>query len=320
MTTNKMSDSSVIATAPKAREGEIGSIKTGNVQWMYKKNTMVPIGETTRELPSGLYTTAWDRDADCPVPQSITIKTDELFVLPLPVTSKVLFDITSFWENRETYKKYRSTYKRGVLLYGIPGCGKSSIISLLIKELILKHSGVVFVPTTGDQIEWLLRILPQVKEIEPDKKIIVVLEDIDNFIGQDKTYIQTMLLNFLDGMVGCDGVVTIATTNYPEQLQERITNRPSRFDRRYEVGRPNAEVRRFYIESKLKQDDIKSIDIEEIVAKTEGFTIDHLKEYLLSVFVLGYSHEEAYSEVSSILETKVLKNTKDSQVGFKGPR
>ena len=55
-----------------------------------------------------------------------------------------------------------------------------------------------------------------------------------------------------------------------------------------------------------------------MVSKTEGFTIDHLKEYLLSVFVLGYTHEEALEEVMSILGTKTLRNTKkEEQIGFK---
>jgi protein TonB len=60
---------------------------------------------------------------------------------------------------------------------------------------------------------------------------------------------------------GIEGVVYIATTNYPEKLQERITNRPSRFDRRYKVELPNEEIRRAYIQHKLNDDDLKNVDI-----------------------------------------------------------
>ena len=104
-----------------------------------------------------------------------------------------------------------------------------------------------------------------------------MLEDIDSFVGKDGSYSETVLLNFLDGAGSCDGVVTIATTNYPEKLQERITNRPSRFDRRYEVIKPNAETRKFYIENKLQKGDLQRVNIPDLVDKTEGFTIDHLK-------------------------------------------
>ena len=244
---------------------------------------------------------------------------DDLFTLPTPILGRILTDVRAFWKNRDKYERYGSVYKRGILLYGTAGCGKSSVIMLLAKELISKYDGVVFTPQNEDQINWTMRILPKIKEIEPQKRIIIVLEDIDSFVGKDGSFSETVLLNFLDGVGSCDGIITIATTNYPEKLQERIINRPSRFDRRYEIGNPNAETRRFYIENKLKKTDINSIDIEEMVDKTEGFTIDHLKEYLLSIFVLGYSHEEAFMEVSGILGTRVLKNKKEGHVGFSKP-
>jgi len=300
-------------------EDRIGSIKAGYVQWLYQGNKLLPIGKTTPILPPGVYNVKWDSDTQQAVPISKNIDIDELFVLPTSILDRVLNDVRSFWNNRAKYEQYGSVYKRGVLLYGIAGCGKSSVIMLLAKELISKHNGVVFVPQDIDQIRWTMEVLPKIKEIESDKKIIVVLEDIDSFlgnnVGKEGSY-ETMIINFLDGAGSCDGIVTIATTNYPERLQERITNRPSRFDRRYEVGKPNTETRRFYIEHKLQKADLQKINIEEIVSKTEGFTIDHLKEYLLSVFVLGYSHEDAMDEVTEILGTRMLKNTKTEQLGY----
>jgi Cdc6-like AAA superfamily ATPase len=297
----------------------IAAIKSGYVQWLYKGNKLAPIGATTHILPPGVYNTEWDSDMSMGIPISKNIDIDELLVLPTPILDRVLTDVRSFWKNRDKYAKYKSVYKRGILLYGIAGCGKSSVIMLLAKELISNYNGVVFIPQNEDQINWTMKILPHIKDIEPDKRIIVVLEDIDSFVGKDGSWSETLLLNFLDGVGSCDGIVTIATTNYPEKLVERITNRPSRFDRRYEVGKPNAETRRYYIEHKLQRADLSSINVNDLVDKTEGFTIDHLKEYLLSVFVLGYSHDEAFEEVSGILSTRVLKNTKEDPVGFIKP-
>jgi len=54
------------------------------------------------------------------------------------------------------------------------------------------------------------------------------------------------VLNLLDGVKQVDNIIYIATTNYPELLEERILNRPSRFDRRFHIGTPSAEVRKFY--------------------------------------------------------------------------
>jgi len=304
---------------PRLANERISSIKSGYVQWLYKGNLLLPIGKTTPTLPPGVYNAKWDSDTQQSLPISKNIDIDELFILPTPLLMRILMDVRSFWQNRDKYERYGSVYKRGILLYGMTGCGKSSVIMLLAKELISKYNGVVFMPRDYDQLRWTMELLPKVKEIEPEKKIIVVLEDIDSFVGDGNgkgTSIETMLINFLDGAGSCDGIVTIATTNYPEKLQERITNRPSRFDRRYEVGKPNAETRRFYIEHKLKKEDLDNIDIKNIIDKTEGFTIDHLKEYLLSVFVLGYSHEDAMEEVTEILGTRILKNTKQDQIGY----
>ena len=301
------------------RKYVLNSIKSGYTQWLYKGNTMVPIGNSTPVLPAGIYNVKWDSDMQMAVPLSKSVDIDELLILPTPILDRVLVDIRSFWKNKEKYQKYGSVYKRGILLYGLPGCGKSSVIMLLAKELITKYNGVVFTPQNEEQVDFTMKIIPIVKDIEPDKRIIVVLEDIDSFVGKDGSYSETVLLNFLDGAGSCDGVVTIATTNYPEKLQERITNRPSRFDRRYEVIKPNAETRKFYIENKLQKGDLQGINISDLVDKTEGFTIDHLKEYLLSVFVLGYSHEDAMDEVTEILGTRILKNTKQEadKIGYK---
>ena len=301
------------------RKYVLNSIKSGYTQWLYKGNTMVPIGNSTPVLPAGIYNVKWDSDMQMAVPLSKSVDIDELLILPTPILDRVLVDIRSFWKNKEKYQKYGSVYKRGILLYGLPGCGKSSVIMLLAKELITKYNGVVFTPQNEEQVDFTMKIIPVVKDIEPDKRIIVVLEDIDSFVGKDGSYSETVLLNFLDGAGSCDGVVTIATTNYPEKLQERITNRPSRFDRRYEVIKPNAETRKFYIENKLQKGDLQRVNIPDLVDKTEGFTIDHLKEYLLSVFVFGYSHEDAMDEVTEILGTRILKNTKQEtdKIGYK---
>lgn len=296
---------------------ENGCIISDYVQYSVVGRKFTPAKQTSRTLPSGLYNLEWDGRVDLPRAVKMDYNADKLFLLPLPVISSVLRDIQSFWDNEAVYMRYKSLYKRGILLYGIPGCGKSSVIMLLAKTLMDKYGGIVFMPQDINQIRWLMILIPMVKDIEPNKRIIVVLEDIDGHVN-DNSESQTILLNFLDGASCQNGVVTIATTNYPEKLQERITNRPSRFDRRYEVGKPNAEVRAFYIKSKLSAggESIDEPELREIVRLTEGFTIDHIKEYVLSRYVLGYTHEEAFTEVSSI-SNAVLKNTKDGNVGFR---
>jgi SpoVK/Ycf46/Vps4 family AAA+-type ATPase len=118
----------------------------------------------------------------------------------------------------------------------------------------------------------------------------------------------------LDGVKQIEGVVYIATTNYPEKLQERITNRPSRFDRRYKVELPNSEIRRAYIKYKLTDNDIEGINIEEWVEKTEGMSLSHLKEVIISVIVMGRTFEETIGNLEELSERPRIKGS--GNVGF----
>jgi ATP-dependent 26S proteasome regulatory subunit len=168
-----------------------------------------------------------------------------LYQLPSDELTDIIEDIQKFWQRADRYKEYGFLHKRGILLYGDPGMGKSGIIQLITKHLVDNMQGIVINLTNGDQIEWYGELITSFRQIEPNRPIIVILEDIDG-IASEGSWSTSMLLNILDGVKQIDNVVYIATTNYPEKLEERITNRPSRFDRRYEVEPPTDDVRLAY--------------------------------------------------------------------------
>ena len=122
------------------------------------------------------------------------------------------------------------------------------------------------------------------------------MEDVDGIMNYDSA----LLLNILDGNMEFDNIAFLATTNFPDRLLESLANRPSRFDRRYEIGLPDADVRREYISRKFPQ--VAEIDVDAIVKETDGFTIDALKELVLSIYVLGYSFEESVDEVRKLFK------------------
>ena len=109
------------------RKYVLNSIKSGYTQWLYKGNTMVPIGNSTPVLPAGIYNVKWDSDMQMAVPLSKSVDIDELLILPTPILDRVLIDIRSFWKNKEKYQKYGSVYKRGILLYGLPEIGRAHV-------------------------------------------------------------------------------------------------------------------------------------------------------------------------------------------------
>ncbi len=106
--------------------------------------------------------------------------------------------------------------------------------------------------------------------------MVVIWEDIDTIIAN---YGESQVLSILDGESQVENVVFLATTNYPERLDGRVINRPSRFDKIVKIGMPNAAARKMYLESKISELVKDGIDL---VADTEGFSIAHLKELIIS--------------------------------------
>jgi SpoVK/Ycf46/Vps4 family AAA+-type ATPase len=98
------------------------------------------------------------------------------------------------------------------------------------------------------------------------------------------------------------GCIYVGCTNYPERLKERILNRPSRFDKRYHIGYPNAEVRSFYFTHKIKKEDLDQIDLNDLVAKTEHLSLAHLGELVKAVFIFGKTIEESVSQLKDMSE------------------
>lgn len=277
-----------------------------------KDDEFLPSYKTQSKVPSSIYEIVWNSAQQTHTLKQQPFKTDELYYLPSPEITDILEDINSFWNRVDKYKEYNFVHKRGILMYGEPGCGKSGIIQLLSK-LIMDKNGIVINVKDEDDVDSFTRFIPTFRKIEPYRPLVVILEDIDSIAGENRHQI-SRLLNILDGVKQIENVVYIATTNYPEKLQERITNRPSRFDRRYKVELPNQEIRESYIRHKLTENDLKNIDINEWVRRTEGMSLSHLKEVVISTIVLGHSFEETISNLEGMKKTPSAKS--ESNIGF----
>ena len=277
-----------------------------------KNDEYAPAYVTVPKVPAGVYEIDWNSNMGTHTLKKQPFKTDELYHLPSYEITDILKDIDNFWNRADNYKKYNYIHKRGILMYGEPGCGKSGIIQLISKQLIEKD-GIVINVKDEDDVDKFTSFIATFRKVEPKRPLVVLLEDIDSLAGENR-YQTARLLNILDGVKQIEGVVYIATTNYPEKLQERITNRPSRFDRRYKVELPNEEIRRAYIQHKLNEDDLKNVDIEEWIKKTEGMSLSHLKEVVISVIVMGRTFEETIENLEGLKKTPTIKGS--GKMGF----
>jgi len=271
-----------------------------------------PAFTSVPKVPAGIYEVVWNRQLNQHTLKKQPFKTDELYQLPSYEIMDILRDIQNFWDRKDKYKEYNFVHKRGILMYGEPGCGKSGIIQLIAKQLI-ENDGIIINIKDQDDVDYFMDFISTFRKIEPNRSLIVLLEDIDSIAGEN-SHSTSRLLNILDGVKQIEDVVYIATTNYPEKLQDRITNRPSRFDRQYKVELPNEEIREAYIRHKLTDEDIENVDIKEWVKRTEGMSLSHLKEVVISTIVMGREFEEVMENLEGLKKAPSIKGS--GKVGF----
>lgn len=293
----------------------------------YKKNgnTYEPITETAEMLPSGFYKPLYDSYNDKVYADKREIVMPKLYVLPNDIQVGILDDIKKFWESEERYRKFGHVYKRNILLYSVPGNGKTSLINILCNILIKEYNGIVFCIDDFRDLIAYSKIMERVRSIEPNRKVVTIIEDFEHFSENKDS--SALLLQTLDGNGQFDNVVTIATTNYPELLEKRFICRPSRFNIVIEYKKPNATIRRAYIVNKLKDggidvnDENVKKDIERYVEKTEGYTFDFLKEAIQGIYVDGLTEVEIFDRLSRLKDSdgKIkITEDKESKIGFNG--
>lgn len=236
------------------------------------------------------------------------INVDALMEFPNSITDKILTEINDFWDKEDLFKKYGFLHRRGYLVYGPAGGGKTSLIQQIIKKIIGRN-GLVFL-CENPQILGLA--LATFREIEPDRNIVCIFEDLDTII---ETFGEDTMLSILDGEMQVDKVLNIATTNYPEKLDKRLVGRPRRFDRVIRIGMPDDTVRRLYFSGKLS---IEKDELDEWVTKTDDFSFAAMAELVISVKCLGYTLNESVKALRSLLNNKPSSSGDGKPVGFGG--
>ena len=196
------------ALAVQANEGKTVVYSVRNFDW-------VPLGEPRRKRPLGSV------------------------ILDEGVKESIVNDAKDFLAQRQWYTDRGIPYRRGYLLFGPPGSGKSSFIQALAGDLDYSVAMVNLseIGVTDDKLAFLLTKLPE--------RTIVLLEDVDSaFLNRRKrdsdgyggpTVTFSGLLNALDGLSAVEERIAFLTTNHIELLDPALI-RPGRVDMMMRIG------------------------------------------------------------------------------------
>ncbi|XP_017859469.1 PREDICTED: spermatogenesis-associated protein 5-like protein 1 [Drosophila arizonae] len=186
----------------------------------------------------------------------------------------------------EAHARFGLSLPKGLLLYGPPGCAKTSIAKCLAKEanmtFIASSAAEVYSPYVGCAERFITQIFNTARKNAP---CLIFLDEIDSLVGRRtvgngsgggvQLRILSTLLTEMDGIVSGDNVqhiLVVAATNRPDMLDDALL-RPGRFDKLIHVPAPDLTSRLALLQLHAQRMPFHAnVQLEEIAARTERYS------------------------------------------------
>ncbi|HEY8477780.1 MAG TPA: ATP-binding protein [Chloroflexota bacterium] len=230
-------------------------------------------------------------------------------ILPPEVTQEVKDNVIGLLTKRALYQQNGLPCRRGVLLEGPPGVGKTLLLKALANAVDCTVLWVT--PKAVESPYSVTNVYEMARELAPT---VVIWEDLD-LIGRRRGEgaqpdgILGELLSQMDGVDPNEGIITCASTNEARSLDVALSERPARFDRTIAIGLPGRDERRRMLE-RFTRDVHRQFDAEELVGRTAGLSGAAIAELVFTASM------QAIDRGSVAEDGKVVLTADDFQRAF----
>jgi cell division protease FtsH len=237
-----------------------------------------------------------------------------------------LREVTEYLSDPERFQRLGAELPRGILLHGLPGCGKT-----LLARALAGETGVPFYFVSASSfVEKFVGVgAARVRELFVEAKknapAIVFIDELDAVGrkrdgdgGGNREFDHTLnqLLVELDGFVGSSGVLLLAATNRPELIDPALM-RPGRFDRRIRIDPPDVRGREKILRlHAAKRPFSGRVDWAEVAASSAGLSPAELANIVneASLLAARRHHPRISPEDVEEAATRVLSGPRTSRV------
>ena len=239
-----------------------------------------------------------------------------------------LMEIVEFLRDPKKFQKLGGRIPRGVLLYGLPGTGKT-----LLARAVAGEARVPFYSASGSEfVEMFVgvgasRVRDLFEKAKKSAPAVVFIDELDavgrhRFAGiggghDEREQTLNQLLVELDGFETKEGVILLAATNRPDVLDPALL-RPGRFDRQINVAAPDLNGREAILKVHSKQVKLADEkDLKVIAQRTPGFVGSDLANVINEAALLAArrnKHQVDLEELEESIERVMAGPQRKSRV------